>query len=289
MSTFPLVVSDFLGEKEIRDIAMHTVFWSFDDTTSGEFLCDVPYNCLLLLLNHNHLNTKSEINLFTIVERWVESDLDNRSQHYLPLLKCLRVQSLSEIELELIFDSQLVKKNKEAFNYVENLLQERRSNDVQNSKDAFKNSTTNDCDQNPSSHKSNVLTPERKPPVVPCVIGRISPNPKQKFRQKDSLPRLLIYRKEEEMNKCFINFQTARVHKSFNDESTENLSLRLRESLNSQGYQMTSNGPIFYITGGEFILGNNNWNRFVWQHNTITSKWDVVGELKIDRYTFYQH
>ena len=63
------VDSDFLGEKEIRDIALNMILWSFEETTSFESLCDVPLDSLLLFLNHNCLNTKSEIYLFNVIEK----------------------------------------------------------------------------------------------------------------------------------------------------------------------------------------------------------------------------
>ena len=255
------------------------VLWSFDETTSGEFLCDVPYNNLQFLLNHNHLHTQSEFHLFNVIERWVQADLLTRSTYILDLLKCLRVQSLPAKDILKMLDLEMIKKNTEVFRYVETLLQEKRLFDQEHSCDTSINSQIRNCDENTSSSFSNVENQARQLPVVPCVIGRINPKPKEKFIQKDSIPRLLIYRNGEELNQSFVSFQKIQVHHSFNDESSEYLTLRLTESLNSHGYQITSNGPTFYVTGGEFVLGKDNWNRYIWAYNTINSKWAAVCKL----------
>ena len=274
-----LVDSDFLGEKEIRDIALNMILWSFEETTSYESLCDVPFDSLLLLLNHNCLNTKTEIYLFNVIERWIQADSKARSPYYLKLLKCLRTQSLCSNDFLVMLDSMSVKKNTEVFKYIEALLQEKREQDKQPSNDALKSNKTDNCNKRSSFSKPAVQSISRQVPVVPCVVGRVNPKPNEKFKQNDYITRLLIYRKEEKITQNFIPFENARVHRSFKDESSENLSLQLTEILNSKGYQITSDGPIFYISGGEFVLGRNNWNKYVWRHNTITSKWETICEL----------
>ena len=273
------VDSDFLGEKEIRDIALNMILWSFEETTSYESLCDVPFDSLLLFLNHNCLNTKSEIYLFNVIERWIQADSKARSPYYLKLLKCLRFQSLSSNDFLVMLDSMSVKKNTEVFKYIETLLQEKREEAKQPSNDALKCKQTDNSNNSSSSSKPAVQSTSRQVPVVPCVIGRVNPKPNEKFKQHDNIPRLLMYRKEEEITQNFLPFENARVHRSFKDENAENLSLQLTEILNSKGYQITSDGPIFYISGGEFVLGKNTWNKYIWRHNTITSKWETICEL----------
>ena len=277
--TLFLVESDFLGEKEISDIALNMILWSFEETTSYESVCDVPFDSLLLLLTHNCLNTKSEIYLFNVIERWIQADSKARSPYYLQLMKCLRTQSLSSNDLLVMLDSMSVKKNTELFKYIETLLQEKREKDKHPSNDARKSNHIDNYNKSSSLSKPAVQSISRQVPVVPCVIGRVNPKPNEKFKQNDYITRLLIYRKEEEMTQNFIPFENARVHRSFKDENPENLSLRLTGILNSKGFQITSDGPIFYISGGEFVLGKNDWNKYVWRHNTITSKWEVICEL----------
>ena len=169
-----------------------------------------------------------------------------------------------------------MKKNQEVFKYVQKLLQEKRSN-INVDGNALTNIQGYDCDKQDSKCLQINYRYPRKLPVLPCVVGRINPNPSEKFRQKDSIPGLFIYSNAELTT--YICLNNLRVKCDSIVGSTSDLTSRLEASLNSQGYQITSNGPIFYVTGGgELAFGKSNWNKYVWVYDTITSKWDAICE-----------
>ena len=270
------VETDFLGESRIRTVALNMVLWNFEEATSVDFLCEVPYDTLVLVINHQHLNVKSEFHVFLVIERWIVADIKERSKLCPPLLQCLRINSLLETDILKFFEYTLVKRNQEVFKYVQSILQEKRSNIHV---DGNKLSNTQGCvhdKEDFASLKINYIYP-RKLPVLPCVAGRINPNPGSKFRQKDSIPGLFTYRNDELTT--YIRLKELQVNCNSIIGSPSDLTVRLTASLNSQGYQITSNGTIYYVTGGgELSFGKSNWNKYLWVHDTITSKWDVVCE-----------
>jgi hypothetical protein len=252
------------------------VLWNFEEATSVDFLCEVPYDTLILVLNHQHLNAESEFHVFLVIERWIVADIKERSKLSLSLLQCLRINSLLAKDILKFFDYTLVKKNQEVFKYVQRLLQEKRST-LHVDDNALTNTQGYNYDKKDATCQQINYRYPRKLPVLPCVVGRINPNPAEKFRQKDSIPGLFIYRNNKLTT--YISLTKVRVNCDSIAGSTSDLTSRLTASINSQGYQITSNGTIFYVTGGgELAFGKSNWNKNVWVYDTITSKWDVVCE-----------
>ena len=279
---FPFTVeTDFLGESRIRTVALNMVLWNFEEATAVDFLCEVPYDTLILVVNHQYLNVKSEFDVFLVIERWIVANIKERSKLCLSLLHCLRINSLLANDILKIFDYTLVKKNPEVFKYVQRLLQERRSN-IHVDGNAVSNPQVYECDKEDSKCLQINYRYPRKLPVLPCVVGRINPNPAEKFKQKDSIPGLFVYSNDDLTT--YICLKKLRVNCDSIAGSTSDLTSRLTACLNSQGYQITSNGPIFYVTGGgELSFGKSNWNKYVWVYDTITSKWDAICETNVVR------
>ena len=248
------------------------VLWNFDEATSLDFLSEIPHNIFSQIVNHPHLNANSEFHIFLVINRWLEGDLKDRLKFCLPLLQCLRTDNLSVIDMSKMLDYESVKKSSEANMYINAVLEEKRhENDIQ--RDNPTKIRTLNC-RNNAFQNLKVGRPPRQLPVVPCVVGRINPKPGEKLRQKDFVPHLFVYKNKELVP--YLSLQEARVNAS--------LTQHLINSLNSQGYQITSIGPVFYVTGGEFNLGKSNWTKYVWKYNTINSKWDLVCDINILRY-----
>ena len=278
-----------MGESELRGIALNMVLWNWEAAVDVEFFCDVPYEIFVLIIDHPHLNTISELNVYKIIQKWIETEIETRVTYYLSLLQCLRINSLSANDILEILDSPLVKRDTESFNYMKTILHEKRKlSQIKNSQ-STKDGT--DCDKNPSTvTKVSSLQP-RQLPRVPCVVCRMNPRPGEKMKQKDSIPRLFKYNNNKLLPSiCFneVSIDTIGSDK----EKFSTLSKLLKDSLHSQGFQITgNNGCMVYVSGGGINqwsngtngLGKNNWNKYVWQYNTITSLWDVVCEVNIVR------
>ena len=103
------------------------------------------------------------------------------------------------------------------------------------------------------------------------------------MKQKDSIPRLFKYNDNKLLPSiCFNEVGIDEI--GCDKEKSITLSQLLKDSLHSQGFQITGNdGCIAYVSGGEMGLGKSNWNKYVWKYNTITSLWDVVCEVNIVR------
>ena len=253
--------SDFLGETKVRDVSLNVVLWKFDEATSSEFLNDVPHPILSMIVNHPHLNASSEFQVFHVLDRWLEVDLKERFKFCLPLIHCLRTDSLSVEDVSTMLKYTTIKGNSEATLYLNTVLHQKQLELGIHS--PLKIAKHNDC----RATKMVRPTP-RQLPVLPCVVGRINPKTGEKLRQKDFVPHLFVYKNKELVP--YLSLKDARL----NATHTKNLFT----SLNSQGYQIISVGPVFYVTGGEFHLGKSNWNRYVWTYNTINGKWDFVCE-----------
>ena len=283
------VETDILGESELRGMALNMVLWNWETAVDVEFFCDVPYDIFILIIDHPHLNTISELNVFEIIQKWIETEIETRVMYCLSLLQCLRINSLSANDILKILDSPLVKRDTESFNYVKTILhEERKQSQIENNqstKDGL------DCDKTPPTvTKASSLQP-RQVPRVPCVVCRVNPRPGEKMTQKDSIPRLFKYNNNTLLPSiCFneVSIDTIGSDK----EKFITLSKLLKDSLHSQGFQITgNNGCMFYVSGGGINqwssgtngLGKSNWIKYVWQYNTITSLWDVVCEVNIDR------
>ena len=279
------VETDFLGELVLRSVALNMVLWHFHETSMVEFLTEIPYAILLLVINHPNLNTTSEFEVFRVIDRWLEADLKERSKDCLSLLRCLRIDGLTANDTLKILDSTSVKKNEDGFKYIETVLQIKRLRKTRQGSNS-PNSKKQDCDKNEPTCVQETSMQPRRLPIVPCVVGNINPRPGQRVRQRDLIPRLFIYKnKEIHPHICLKKVQIS--NSGLNEKSAIDLTQRLKASLNSQGFQVISNGTIFYVTGGEgngnnlygSFLGKSNWNKCVWKYDTITSKWEVVCEL----------
>lgn len=251
---FISVETDHLAELEVRDVALHTVLWNFEEATSVQTVLDeTPLHILTLVLKHPHLHTKSEFLVFIVINKWLECDLNERTRFCLSLLKCLRIDDISIEDLNYILKFASVNGNSEATNYINTVLEQKQNADIADS----------------NSGAVEKLNP-RVPPIFPCVVGRVNPKKDGKINQKGFITNIFVFKNKEVLP--YLSLQDAPITPS-------NVSPRLMSSLNAQGNKIISNGPLLYVTGGELVLGKNNWNKVVWKYDTITSKWDAICEI----------
>ena len=246
-----LCETDVLGETEIHHLAMKYVLWNFKKSTSVPYLSEVPLYVLKLILDSPHANVKAETVVFEVIKRWIEADLEERIKYGHSLLSCLKYNCLGPKDLQTMMKEEFVRGSQESRKLIESELRHRSM-----SLDA---ASTSSLDILPSEAPG-----ERRPPIYPCVVGRLKPQSAVKITDKDALPYLFV----------------------FKDGSVEpylSLSKMVNSSVKAQGYQVSSVGHELFITGGEFILGRSNWNKNIWSYNTMSSTWRYVCGMEVAR------
>ena len=257
-----IVETDLLGESEIQDLALKMVLWYFLDATNVPFLAEVPLSILRLVLDHRHLHVHSEFQVFETLNRWVEIDLSERAQFSPSLVQCLRMKDLSVQDINDMLNYESVRQSKEATVYIKKLLNQRSETMAYSPQ--LHMGVNDICDVIP---KEQVC---RQPPTFPCVVGRLKPEGTAKYKEKDLIPYLFIYRNRK--LEPYLSLKQKLVS-SYGGNSVK-----------AEGYQIIGAGPLLYVIGGEFILGRSNWNKSIWKYDIITSRWEHITSMEIPRY-----
>ena len=95
-----LQVAEYLVENELYNKALRYILWNFPQVSKSAKFSKIKVQSLQHVLDHEHLNVSSELEVYGAIQKWISIDQKAREGHAQKLFQCLR--SMSEKELRLI-------------------------------------------------------------------------------------------------------------------------------------------------------------------------------------------
>jgi len=298
-------VADKLGLIDLKLKTKTLALWNFTEVRKTEYFLYLSPDEIIEYLSDDRLRTtEGEFEVFEAGVNWIEFNPDDRLFYSLPLLRTVRFKEMESFDIRNMLHYTSVKDTPQAELIVQcilemkegvlnhsceacNLPEVEEQDTVEPGKSSplptsmfFKNlkrkrRTTSHCscfdDITVKTSHELLDKGRRRLPLVPCVAASFplcSTTP-------DETPRLKLRKK----NKWPYVFQwdgtnlVPLVHLSKIDEGPAE----------AMGYKVVVKDLKLFVTGGEYMMGQGDWNSSIWFYDTWRETWEFETSLPSPR------